>query len=523
MEGRVRVTDLDTRSVPPAELAQKVGVVFQDSEAQFVMTTVEDEIAFGLENILVPPEEIDARIDEALSRVGMREQRRERLDGLSGGSKQRIALASLLALRPKVLVFDEPTANLDPAGTREFFGTIETLKRAGGHTIVLIEHKLDALMPLIDRVVVLDSDGIILVEGPPREIFRDHTLDLIERGIWIPQVSLLAHRLRDRGTDLDPLPVTLDEAVRALEKFVPKTLESQKTNGHRSRSDAPGCRTTAIEVRDLSFSYDERRVLDSVSLSVTQGDFLAIVGANGAGKTTLGQHLMGILRPPRGVVMFEGRDVTRIPDRELIQQIGYVFQNPEHQFVTGSVEREIGFGLQLLGLADEEISRRVSAVLERFGLSRYAKANPFTLSGGEKRRLSVATMLAVGQQILILDEPTFGQDQSNAEKLLLLLRGLHAEGRTIVTITHDMSLVAEHARNVVVLSEGKLLYHGPKKDLFTRPELLEVARLEPPPLAELSQRLKAKEPGWKDLLTLDHFLEVCEKTSKGEVQRVEHL
>ena len=530
MSGRVCIAGLDTSETPISELTQQVGIVFQDPEAQFVTMTVEDEIAFGLENLRVPPEEMDGHIREALARVGMTRYRRRRVDALSNGEKQRLALATLLAMRPRILVFDEPTANLDPVGTREVFETITQLKRTGRYTIILVEHKLDELMHLVDRVVALTPNGSILADGPPQAIFRDQADALLEHGIWMPQTALLAHRLRGHGVRLEPFPITLEQAEQALlqvtrgknTQYATRNTQHETRNPALSEAEGTPHETNdpppAVQVRNLSFSYDGPVVLDDINLRVPQGDFLAIVGANGAGKTTLAQHLIDVLHPPRGSVLLEGSDVTRIPARDLIRRVGYVFQNPEHQFITESVEHELSFGLRLMGLPEAEIETRVGALLEQFGLSHLARANPFTLSQGEKRRLSVATMLAVGQDTLILDEPTFGQDQRNAEALMQLLSELHAAGRTVIMITHDMTLVAEYALHVAVMVEGQLRFHGPTADVFARPELLAQARLTLPPLAELSQRLAARNPAWGGLLTVDQFLAAFTTVQAREIE-----
>jgi energy-coupling factor transport system ATP-binding protein len=512
MQGLVSVDGLDTQQHGVADLAQRVGIVFQDPEAQFVTLKVEDEIAFGLENLRIPPEEMDARIDRALADVDMLHTRLRRVDQLSGGEKQRVVLAALLAMEPSVLVFDEPTANLDPVGTRDVFDLIRQHKARHQHTIILIEHKLDDLIDLIDRVIVLGDVGAIIADGEPRAVFRDQAAVL--------HVARLANRLHNGGVTLDPFPLTLDDAEAVLrdkqgrysggmeetrDKETDQISSPASIHSH-APSDPP-----AINIRQLSFGYDRRRVLDQISLQVPSGDFLAIVGANGAGKTTLAQHLVTILRPPRGVVRINGQDVTQIGSRQLTRQIGYVFQNPEHQFITDSVAEEISYGLRVMGLADDEVASRSEAMLQRFGLARYAKANPFTLSHGEKRRLSVATMLAMGQQILILDEPTFGQDQRNAEALLDLLRDLHAEGRTIVIVTHDMALVAKYVQHVAVLAGGRLLFHGDVPALFAQPDLLAQARLTPPPLAQLAHRLAHYDSRWRGLLTLDQFIAAIPK------------
>lgn len=509
MGGRIVVDGLDTQQATVAELAQKVGIVFQDPEAQFVTLKVEDEVVFGLENLCRPPETMRAAVDAALAAVGMPDAHAREVFKLSGGEKQRIALAALLAMAPQVLVFDEPTANLDPAGTRDVFALIAELKARRTHTIILIEHKLDELMHLIDRVVVLDRGGQVIADGSPREVFDCCGAALQTAGVWLPYVCRLAHALRDRGMTLDRFPVTLDEAAEVLghwslvtghSSFVIRASPPANDKGQMTNDKGQVTNDKmAIEVRHLSCARGGRKVLDDVSLRVAQGEFLAIVGANGAGKTTLAQHLMGILPAPRQTVFIEGQDVRDIPSPQLIERAGYVFQNPEHQFVTDSVFDEVAYGLRVKGLSAREVEARTNAMLERFGLLRLAKANPFTLSHGQKRRLSVATMPAMGQRTLILDEPTFGQDQRNAEALMHMLRELHAEGRTVIIITHDMALVAEYAERVAVMSAGRILFDGDARELFARPELLRQARLTPPPIAQLAERV----PALRDALTLE--------------------
>ncbi|MCU0495009.1 MAG: energy-coupling factor transporter ATPase [Chloroflexaceae bacterium] len=503
--GSVHVDSLDTQATAVAALAQRVGIVFQDPEAQFVTLTVEDELLFGLENLCLPPAQMDGRVETALAQVGMAAYRRHPVDRLSGGQKQRIALAALLALEPQLLLFDEPTANLDPVGTQDVFRLIAERKAQGQNTIILIEHKLDELIHLVDRVVVLGFQGAILADGPPRSVFRDDGPTLIDHGIWMPQVCLLAHQLRAQGLALDPFPVTLDEAEQVL-RDVPGALATHGAPPPILQTDSEQVASPqaapALEVRNLSFRYGAQQVLSDISLRVPQGDFLALVGANGAGKTTLAQHLVGILAAPPGTVWLHGQDLRRMRARDLAKQIGYVFQNPEHQFVTASVFEEVAYGLRVLGHAEASVTVQAEALLARFGLERYARANPFTLSHGEKRRLSVATMLAMGQQTLILDEPTFGQDQRNAEAIMALLRDLHSEGRTIIIITHDMALVAEHAAHVAVMNAGRLLFHGDTRVAFAQPELLRQAHLTPPPIAQLAARLAWQQPGWAGLCTI---------------------
>jgi energy-coupling factor transporter ATP-binding protein EcfA2 len=503
LNGRVKVKGLDTQEHSVAELAQQVGILFQDPDAQFATLKVEDEVVFGLENLGRPPAGMDAAVDRALADVGMLHARQRPVYALSGGEKQRVALASLLAMQPSVLVFDEPTANLDSVGTQQVFALLAELKARGKHTLILIEHKLDELMHLVDRVVVLGSAGEILADGKPRQVFEQHAAQLKELGVWMPQVCLLAHDLRSRGVPMPNFPITLGEAVKALRPWVASL--AQKSNGPRTET-ARDSGQTAYEVRELSFAYGHTPALNKVSLQVKEGDFLAIVGPNGAGKSTLASHLIGILSPPAGSIYLHGEDISRIPAKELAQRVGFVFQNPEQQFVTESVFEEVAYGLRVIGLTEEEVSARTEHLLERFSLARYARANPFTLSHGEKRRLSVASMLAMGQRVLILDEPTFGQDERNAEALLAQLDELNQQGLTIIVITHDMRIVAEHTRTVAVMMDGAISFQGSPRQLFEQPQLLASARLNLPPLARLSALLSTQYPALHGYSTMQEFL-----------------
>jgi energy-coupling factor transporter ATP-binding protein EcfA2 len=516
LNGSVNINGLDTQDRPVAELAQQVGILFQDPDSQFATLKVEDEVVFGLENLKLPPDQMDRRLERALSEVEMQPARERPVYALSGGEKQRVALASLLAMQPSVLVFDEPTANLDPVGTQAVFALLAELKLRGKHTLILIEHKLDELMHLVDRVVVLDANGHLLADGEPRKVFRDRGNELRELGVWMPQVSLLALALQQQGLRSEPFPITLGEAVKVLRAWntgadMPKLSDKKETKLIEERE-------IALEVRDLVFSYGETSALNGISLKVEKGDFLAIVGANGAGKTTLAKHLIGILQPPAGSVYFHGEDVNHIPAKTLAAQVGYVFQNPEHQFVTESVFDEIAYGQRILGTSEEKVNAETKTLLEMFNLARYAKANPFTLSLGEKRRLSVAAMLAMGQEVLILDEPTFGQDERNAVALLNLLEDLNELGKTIVIVTHDMRVVAEHARQVAVMAAGDLLFHGSPRELFKRPEMLAQARLNPPPLARLAALLSQRSPQFSNCISMEDFLAFGEKSKLERIK-----
>jgi energy-coupling factor transporter ATP-binding protein EcfA2 len=506
--GTVTVAGRDTAEADVEWLTTKVGMLFQDPESQLATLTVVDEVAFGLENLRVPPEEMRPRIEGALRQVRLDGLEERDTSALSGGQKQRLALASTLAMGVEVLVLDEPTANLDPEGTADFFDLLRHLKEQGA-TVLIIEHKLDELITQVDSIAVLGDDGTIAADGPPREVLRDNRDLLARLGVWIPQVSDLANRLARCGITLEPYPLTVGEAAEALGQVVPV----KPANGPAARTPLPNGRSAEplIEIRGLTYRYPEgAQALRGVNLTVPKGEFYALLGPNGSGKTTLAHHLIGLKRPPRSTVFLGGEDVAHMPAAALSRSVGYVFQNPEHQFVALNVRDELAFSLHARRVPETEILARVQALLQDFGLEEQANSNPFQLSQGQKRRLSVATMLAVEPDVLILDEPTFGQDMENAERIAQQLARLNSAGTTIVVITHDMKLVGECAHRAGVLVAGETAFEGSPRELFSRPDLLERANLAPPPLFDLSRMLAAERPGFPALMSVDEYeRELC--------------
>ena len=482
LTGRVEVAGMDAATHSVAQLSTQVGIVFQDPDAQLVTGTLLDEVAFGPENLRLPAAEVLARAESALRRVGLWERRSENPDRLSGGGRQRLAIACALAMGSPLLVLDEPTANLDPRGIDDVYAALGELAASGDKGIVLIEHNLDAAAPFVNRVVVLDAAGVVIADGAVDEILRGRAAELHDLGVWLPTSTLAAQRLREAGYRFDTLPISPDELRAALDRQPAPAVTREAGAGAatETRMSASG---TRIEVRGLTLRRKKTEVLTDVSLEVRDGDFLAIVGANGAGKTTLIQALAGVLTPPRGTVRIDGLDVARLDDRALSTHVGFVFQNPEHQFIAASVFDEIAHGLRRQHLDEAEIERRTLDLLDRFGLRERAHVHPFLLSGGQKRRLSVGTALVAGARVLVLDEPTFGQDRARADELLGLLRDLNREGTTIIVVTHDMQLVAEYADRVAVMESGRLTACGAPGEVFADAELIARAGLRVPPLA----------------------------------------
>jgi cobalt transport protein ATP-binding subunit len=540
--GDVVVAGLNTKEHPVALLASQVGVVFQDAESQLFNMTVEDEVAFGLESLGVPRAEMRERVDWALSAVGMVPHRHRSPFHLSGGQKQRVAIAAMLAMLPRILVLDEPTSGLDPVGKAEVFCVISQLSRNRQMTIVLVEQEGEKIAEFSDRVAVLHEGQIALI-GSPADVFS--RVDLLhEMGVTVPQVSELANLLnRHMGTR--HVFTTLDDARQALAyKIAPagratrKPLESvgypreapvvitgssaelrqgpvtpDKPNPHALNSQS-----LCIQVRDLWYRYDgESDALRGTSLDVEEGDFVAIIGQNGSGKTTLVKHFNGLLKPTRGTVQVYGRDTTDLSVGQLARQVGYVFQNPDHQIFSPTVRQEIAFGPQNLGLTGDEVDRRVAEALARFHLAAHADAPPALLGYGLRRKVGVAAVYAMRPRVFILDEPTAGLDWRGVQELMSLLSDMNAEGHTILLVTHDMRIVAEHARRTMVLHEGKVLADGNTRVVFKRTDWLIRAHIEPPQIVQLARQLALSGVGTPTgVLTVEAFCHAYEAHLAGQ-------
>ena len=414
---------LTVDGVAPAEARGRVGLLMQDPEAQVVLARVGDDVAFGMENLGVAREEIWPRVENSLEAVGLSVPLDHSTTELSGGQKQRLALASILAMGPGLLLLDEPTANLDPSGVAEVRAAVEKVVERTGATVVVVEHRVDVWASLVDRVIVV-ADGSIAADGPLDEVLAQQGDALRERGIWLPGDDVAA--------EVGPAP-----------EVPPASSEA-----------APIARVT-----DLTIGYDASApVRSGIDLTIERGVSTCIVGANGAGKSTFALTLAGLLPPLEGAVEVETSDGTagdphEWSSKQLLGRMSMVFQEPEYQFLAATVAEELAIGPRAAGMTDEEIAPLVDEHLEALGLTKLARANPMTLSGGEKRRLSVATALISAPELLILDEPTFGQDRGTWLGLVRLLRAALERGVTLVSITHDPAFVAAMGQRVVDLGQ----------------------------------------------------------------------
>lgn len=447
MSGSIYFAGSKIEDFKSGKINLEVGTVFQDPETQFCMLTVEDEIAFGLENKKISPDLMESEIDRVLSLVGLQHRKKDQIHTLSGGQKQKLALAAVLALEPRLLILDEPTANLDPAASKDLVETIRQLKEEQEITLLIIEHNIDYWLPIINRTMLLDQDGSLFFDGDLSEAVNMYDEELQQRGIWLPEAALLAKQAQLPK----PWPLTID--------LLPPDLQFQTKT-----SEVLQKKEQIIQVENAVFRNKEKVLLDIPALTIKHGEFLAITGKNGSGKTLLSRQITGLLKPTAGDIEVLGKKLRRWKTNELYQQIGYVFQNPEHQFLTDSVWNEIAFGQ---GVNADEIQR----VLEDIQLAAQADKHPFTLSQGQKRRLSVSTMLVQKPQLLVLDEPTFGQDSHTTEVLMDLIWRHHQRGCTIVMITHDMELVDRFASRVLIVDQGRIVADDQPAGIWKRKDL----------------------------------------------------
>ncbi|NMM99892.1 Hydroxymethylpyrimidine transport ATP-binding protein [Bifidobacterium sp. DSM 109958] len=451
-EGRILVD-----GVPVHRAVGRVGLVLQDPDAQAVFQRLGDNVAFGPENLDVPRDEIWRRVRESLAAVGLDGVQLHRSTmHLSGGQMQRLALAGALAMRPGVLLLDEPTANLDPDGVTQIVGAVRDVLAAHRSTMVLVEHRAGPWIDLIDRVVVLgletddqmaarverrglddevDRSGfrrtVVVADGTPDEVFGDASLDFASLGIWVPERYRRA-----------------DDAIRRI-----------RVDGEPDSDPAVGTGETVLSCRDLAIGRGGKAIAEHIDLDFAAGQITALVGANGAGKSTLSLTLSGLLEPVAGRVVAsprlaegaDGDEPIRWKSTDLASRISYVFQNPEHQFARGSVLEEVMLAPLRCGMGREEAESRARTLLRRFSLSQYANANPYTLSGGEKRRLTVASALAAAPRVLLLDEPTFGQDRRTWGQIVELIGTLRGDDVSVIVVTHDRELVTALGARLVEL------------------------------------------------------------------------
>ena len=488
MSGKVVVDDKDTRDYEVFQLAQSVGLVFQNAENQLCSLSVEDEAAFGPENLGVSRKEIEKRVNFALESTSLADLKQRYTFSLSGGQKHRTVIAATLSMLPKVLVLDEPFSELDPVGCREVLETLRELNEKQRITIILIEHKLEQALGFAKNVILL-KEGEIVASGKPSEVFKDSTIEK-RLGLRVPVTLKFSYELIKKGWLAKP-SLSIDDLensllkIRSLHFFPKNNPGSVLRNKNNFSSENPLIRTEG-----LCYSYSDGTVaLRDINFEVFPGDFLAILGGNGAGKTTLAYQISGQLKPTKGKVYIDGKDSKKSHIADLAGTVGYTFQNPDCQLFCKTVKDEVAFGPKQLGLTPEETDSRVDDLLRLMHAEQLQDRDPHTLSRGQKIGIAIASVLSMRPKVLILDEPTLGQDFARIKSLAAILRSMNQQGLAVVVITHDINVAAEYACRVILMDQGKIVADGDPHSILSDEDLLMSANLEVPTAVHLSRLL----------------------------------
>ena len=523
--GSVTVCGMDARSTPVSELCRHVGLVFQNPFNQLsgAKDTVYDEVGYGLQNLGFPPEEIRTRVESVLRCFGIWEYRDRNPFDLSGGQLQRVAICSVLAMKPDVLILDEPTSQLDPEGSEEVFHTVDELTKMG-ITIIMIEQKIEKLAGYCDRVLLMHQ-GHVVDYDTPRKIFSRE--DLYDLGVNPPAYTCFARanalvfedgtlpvthaetleRVKASGVDRATLIASLRTMTAGvqMESATPQPVAAQPAragvdaaaaaaSASRSSdhaSEAAGAADATFQVKDLRFSYVKgREVLHGLNLALDHRP-TAIIGQNGAGKTTLVRVLKGLLKPDSGEIRYQGENLETKTVAELASRVGYVFQNPDDQIFKYKVLEEVMFGPLNIGMSPQEAEASAHEALRMVGLDEKAGENPYDLELSDRKMVAIASVLAMNTDVIILDEPTIGQSWNGREKIREIIQAKAAEGKLVIAILHDMDFVANSFARVIAMAHGEILADDTPAEIFRNHPVLEKAALAAPPLYELLEELEA--------------------------------
>ena len=516
--GSVKIAGQDTNNLALTNIACLVGSVIQDIDAQMVAANVEDEILFGLENFGVAHSEIPSRIDEALQIVGISDLRNRDLDTLSGGQKQKVAIAAILALKPKVMVLDEPTCALDPVSSKMIFSILKDLNKNFGITVVVIEQKVALLSEYCKRLVVL-SNGILSLDLPVGQALKNMDL-LYSIGINYPRTTHLVNDLQSKNVcSKSDLPVSVEDTVNTIvntinsEKSLTSHVDShsefdnrecdsnksalacdfshesqvstQSYAQNKSKNDSP-----CLSLKNVSFLYQSGvSALKNVSFEAYAGELVTLVGRNGAGKTTITKIINGLLKPTEGNVTIDGVDTKSLRISQIAKYVSTLFQNPDRQLCKETVLEEVTLSCILIGQNEDEAKAHAMEIIDELELD--SEASPFMLSRGQRQMVALAATVVTNPKILLLDEPTCGLDYKECMRIMQVVERLRKNGCCVIMVCHDMEVVLDYATRLITINDGKLIIDGSAYDVFEKPEVCSAAALYPPLLCSVSQGLVA--------------------------------
>ena len=516
--GSVKVDGEDTFDVDAGKLALKVGSVFQDIESQLTGYFVEDEILFGLENFGIPADQIEKRICSALETLGISELRHREISTLSGGQKQKVVFAAILALEPQILVLDEPTGELDPASSVQIFALLKKLNEEKGITIVIAEQKIMLLCEFVKKLIVLEK-GTCVHYGEIRSTLT-HQKEMEEAGINCPRVLTLTGKMEKENllsadcTGEGRICLNANEAAQIVKKAI-GTKALRQVQGPLAAVaepvEAQESSNTVLSFQNVSFSYNETANVKNLNVNIHKGDFTAIIGSNGAGKSTFSKLCNGLLKPSAGDVLVLDKNTKKEKVSNLAKHIGFLFQNPDRQICCGTVREEIAFSLRNNKVPEAEIKTRVENTIKEFGFN--PDTEPFNMSRGQRQRLCLACLIALNPEILILDEPTTGLDYRECMEVMDKIRQLNENGTTVIMVCHDMEVVLDFAKKIIVMNRGEILGEGPARKVLNDDTLLNKARLLPPQIAQVAKLLGS---GFEGIFTDDELIARIKETKEAK-------
>ena len=471
--GRVRVGEKVVGECPVEQMCEDVGMIFQNPFTQLsgAKDNVYGEVAYGLQNLGIPRDEIHRRVEKVLKKLGIWEYREKNPFLLSGGQMQRVAIASMLVMNPKVMIFDEPTSQLDPRATKEIFSIVEDMAKEG-KTIIIVEQKIELMARHCDKLLVLEG-GKCIAFGKTEEVLQRTDLGIA------PPIYVRIAREHNIKTAQGRYPITAEEFLQSVNQKVNLSLD-EKRESYQAEE--------VFRIQEMDFSYvEDSPIFSDFSLSLDARS-TAIVGENGAGKTTLVKLLKGLLSPQKGDILYGRENIKEKTVASLAKEVGYVFQNPDDQIFQSNVLQEVMFGPKNLGMKNAE--EMAKEALEMVGLSHQAQANPYDLSLQERKMIAIASVIAMDPKVIILDEPTIAQDSVGKDRIANIIKVLRAKGKCVIAILHDMDFVLENFERVMVLFHGKILAEGEAEEVFCQDEILQQAKLEKPYRIALKEKIE---------------------------------
>ncbi|NLK73112.1 MAG: ABC transporter ATP-binding protein [Clostridiales bacterium] len=509
--GSVEVAGLSTATTEPRYLSKHIGSVFQNPDDQIVSFRVCDEVAWGLENHDYERDKIIEKVNEYLDLLHIRDLINRLTTSLSGGQKQKVVIAANLAMEQGVLLFDDPTTDLDPVSKNEVVISLDNIRKKLDVSYIIVEHDLTDLIEIANRIIVMDK-GKIIYDGQPKDVLQQNYPSIKDLGILLPDQVELGYLLYKNGYPFSVKKAEIIEAFYSywqskIARYVPP-VATPKASEQSEENEV------VVEFKDVCFGYDKNKtILNGLNLQVHKGEFLSIIGQNGSGKSTIAKLIVGLLKAKSGQVSIMGKNIINSTPEEISKQVGYCFQNPDHQLFLSSIREELMFGLKQRNMSSEEAEKWMKQILKIVGLEGCEDLHPFSLSRGARQKLAVATVLVNRPEIIVLDEPTTGQDKHTLVGLLDLMKDLIKEsGSTVIMITHDMEVVAEYATRVIAVSDGNIVSDGSPKDIYySEFEKLSELYLRPPFIVELVHNLIKKGvtniPKWLTVNECVGFLE----------------